>query len=379
MRKAFYFTLILFLPSLIFSVENEDDIIILPSSSVLNQDYFVYGKNIEILGTVNGNVYVFGGQVLIDGTINGNVLIVAGGVELSGKVSQNVWVLSGQVSVTGTVGKSIKGVSATIELYPRAHVGQSVILLAERVDLKSTIEQHARVYASTLRLSECIGGNLYAHVRSMRIASNAYIGGNVEYWSHKKALISSDAQIQGEISHHPSLFYHIFHGKIFKSLKIGSKLATLIMNFFYTFVIALIMMRYFPQCIEDTVEALNTKTFQAFIAGVILVFLLPLLFTLLLITIVGIPFAFTLLVINVISFYTVKILTITWISNYIFSKRNFDKHRCLYFIFGLIIYYFLTLIPYIGRVVAALTLLLGLGGLILGRIDRSKKKKINNY
>lgn len=382
MRKARRFALIfLLLPLFLFSLESDNgdediNIVVLPANAVVNHDYFAYGKSVEIDGTVNGDLYVFGGQVFIDGTVNGDVLIAGGSVEISGKVSQDVRLLSGQASISGEVGRNVTAVTATIEFSPSARIHNNIVVLSGNVDLESSIGNNARVYASNLRLSDGIGGKLYAYVGQMRITSKAEIQGDVEYWSNKNALIDPHAKIGGKLTHHPSFFYSIFHGKIFKTLKIGSKLAALLMNFFYTFVIALIMMRYFPQRIEGTLYALNHKLLQSFIAGIVLVILLPLLFLALLITIVGVPFALTLLAINVISFYTAKILVIIWGAKHLFRRFDFKKHKRIYFAFGLIIYYIISLIPYLGTAVSLGALLLGLGGLILGKIDQSEKKKL---
>ena len=93
----------------------------------------------------------------------------------------------------------------------------------------------------------------------------------------------------------------------------------------------------------------------------------PLVVLALLITIVGVPFALTLLAINVISLYTAKILSILWISKHLFYRLDFRKHIRLYFAFGLIVYFLLTLIPYFGTALSLAALLMGLGGLILGK------------
>ena len=381
MRKAFHFALILLLlPSLLcaFAGPNEDEtsVVVLPSTAVLNQDYFAYGKTVEVSGKVNGDVYVFGGQVFIDGEVNGDVLVAGGSVEISGKVSKDVRLLSGQASISGTVGRNVTALTATIEFAPSAKVGRNIVVVSGNVDLESNVVKNARVYASNLRVSDGVGGHLYAYVGSMRVTSKANIKGNVEYWSNKNAVVDPHAQIGGELIHHPSLFYGVVHGKIFKSLKIGSKFAALVMNFFYTLVIALIMMRYFPQRIRGAVDALNHRLFQSLIAGIVIVIVLPLLFLALLITIVGVPFALTLLAINVITFYTAKILTIVWLAKHIFRRFDFNKHRRLYFSFALIIYYILTLIPYVGTVVSIAALLLGLGGVVLGKMDSGEKKKV---
>jgi cytoskeletal protein CcmA (bactofilin family) len=381
MRKAFHFALmLLFLPSFLCafadSDEDEASVVVLPSTAVVNHDFFAYGKTVEVSGTVNGDVYVFGGQVFIDGVVNGDVLVAGGSVEISGKVSKNVRLLSGQASISGTVGRNVTALTATIEFAPSSRVGQNIVVVSGNVDIESIVANNARIYASNLRVSDGIGGRLYAYVASMRITSKAKIDGGVEYWSNKNAVIDPHAKISGDLIHHPSFFYSVFHGKVFKSLKIGSKFAALVMNFFYTLVIALIMMRYFPQRISGAVDALNHKIFPSLLAGIVIVFILRLLFLALLITIVGVPFALTLLAINVISFYTAKIFSIIWLAKHIFCRFDFNKHRRLYFAFALIIYYLLTLIPYFGTVVSIAALLLGLGGLVLGKMDQGEKKKV---
>ena len=108
------------------------------------------------------------------------------------------------------------------------------------------------------------------------------------------------------------------------------------MNFFYSFIIGLIMLRYFPQRIDRTIETLNSKPMQSLVAGIVLVFLLPIVMLMLLITILGVPFALTLLSLTVVGFYTAKILSILWLSTHLFRRFEFKNHKKLYFAFGLI-------------------------------------------
>ena len=352
--------------------DDEVDIVVLPNNAVVNNDYFAYGRSVEISGTVNGDVYVFGGQVFIDGTVNGDIIAAAGSIEISGTVSHDVRLLAGQASISGHIGRNLTGVTATIELFPSAKIGNNVVIVSGNSDLGSTIKNNARLYASSVRISDRIDGNVTAYVGQMRISSKANIGGGVEYWSNNNALIDSNAHIGKGVKHHPSFFYKLFHGKLSTILKISSKLATLLMNFFYSFVIGLIMMRYFRRRIDRTILALNQKPLQSLITGLVLVFLLPLTFLALIITILGVPFALTLLSLTVVTFYTAKVLSILWVSKLLFYRFDFQKHMRLYFAFGLIVYFLLTLIPYVGFAVSLAALLLGLGGGVLSKMERQK-------
>ena len=210
----------------------------------------------------------------------------------------------------------------------------------------------------------------------LRVTSKVAIGGALEYWSNKNALIDPNAQIKGGVVHHPSFFYDLFHSKLLKGLRIGSKLAALMMNFFYSFIIGLIMIRYFPQRVEQTIQTLKQKPAQSLVAGIVLLFLLPIIMLMLIITILGVPFALTLLSLTVVGFYTAKILSILWMSTHIFRKFEYKKHKRLYFAFGLIVYFIVTLIPYVGTIITVAALLFGIGGAALGKIEKTPKKSL---
>ena len=377
------FTLIfLFFFSILFAEEEErvgGEIIVLPSTAVVNNDYFANGRSVEISGTVNGDVYVLGGQVFIDGDINGDVLVAGGSIEISGTVSKNVRLLAGQALITGHIGRNLTAVTATIELSPASTIGHNVVIVSGNTDLESKVGNNVRLYSSSVRITDNIKGKVLAYVGNLRITSKVIIGGALEYWSNKNALIDPNAKIQGGVTHHPSFFYELFHSKILKGLKLGSKLAALLMNFFYSFIIGLVMLRYFPRRIDRTVEVLNRKPAQSLLAGIVLVFLLPITMLALLITILGVPFALTLLSLTVVGFYTAKILSILWLSTHIFRKFEFKKHKRLYFAFGLIVYFILTMIPYLGTVVAVAALLLGIGGAALGKIEKETKGSLQRF
>lgn len=371
---SFFLVLLFFSPLFAAELRKEIDrpgVVVVKSQQVIPHDYFAYGRSVEISGTIDGDLYVCGSQVFIDGIVRGDVLVLGGSVEITGLVTQNVRLVAAQVTVSGAVGGSLSGLAATVELTPSASIGKNVVLLVGNADLSGKVHSNARMYASNLRISREVGGNVTAYVGQMRVTSKALVGGNIEYWSHHRAIIDQEAGVKGKILHHPSFFYYLMHGKIFKGLRIGSKLAALCMNFLYTLGMALLLFRYFPIRLEDSIKVLNQRPLQAFLTGALLLFLLPIACLMLLITIVGIPFALTLLAINVISFYTAKIFSIFWFSKSLFCRFDYKRHKKLYFSATLFLYSLLTLIPYLGMILSVVALIFGLGGVILSRHQKS--------
>lgn len=345
---------------------------ILPAGEVFHGDYMAKGRSIEISGTVNGDVYAFGGQVIIDGTVNGNVLLLGGTLQMEGFVSQNIRALAGQVIVSGHVGGNITACSGSVEVLASADVGNSVIALAGNVDLAGPVHGEVFVGTSNLRIAGFVGGDVTAYVNRLRVTSKAHIDGSLEYRSHTPATIDTLALIKGEVNYHPSLLYNVAQNGWIRSLRIGAKLLPLFMNFFYTLVLGLIIIRYFPHSIERAVKALMISPWSALLAGVVILVILPIVSLLFLMTILGAPFAITLIAVNVFAFYTAKIFVIMWLEKRFFVKR-FQRRRRLYFFWGLIAYFMVTMIPYIGHVISISAMILGLGAMVRGRIISSSE------
>ncbi len=347
--------------------QDDAESVVIPTTRVINQDLFLSGDVIEVSGTINGDLYVLGKQIFIDGTINGDLLAIGASVTVNGIVTNSIRVLGAQVEVNGVASRNLSILAANLELGPKADIGLNATIFAGNASIDSTIRHDVRLHASTARVSGTIGNNIRASVGHLRITSKAKIQGALAYWSDQPALISKDAVIQGKITHHPSLFSRFFQKKWVKGLKMGSKLAGLLMNFVYSLVIGLIVLRYFPKRIERATYVLNHQPMKALIAGIVVLTLLPLSCLLLLMTILGTPFALALLSVTILGFYTAKLLPLFWLKKRLISKGKWTSHPQWLFAFLLILYFGLTLIPYVGTALSTAALLFGLGSLVLGK------------
>ncbi|MDX8431211.1 MAG: polymer-forming cytoskeletal protein [Candidatus Algichlamydia australiensis] len=374
MRRLF---LLFFIPLLLFAQDEQeidDSIIIVPRDQVINDDYYAWGGTIEIAGVINGDLYVTGSQIFIDGTVNGDVLVAGGSVNISGQVVGDLRLLSGQTLITGSIGRSATLVSGNVEMTSPASIGRNLSALCGNMDLAGRLEGNGHIYSSSLRLSDRVGGNIAAYVGRMRATSTTNIQGKLEYWSDQLALISPGATIQGGLLHHPSFIYTLSQHPWLKWLQIGSKLATLLMNFFYSLILGFIFMRYFQHRLDRAFSAMERKPLQSLITGALVLIVLPLISLLLLMTILGVPFALTLLAINVIGFYTGKIFTMLFVTRWGLGKLHKEKWRKIGYMLTLIGYFFLTMIPYFGQALVFAVTLFGLGAIVTGRADLAKSQ-----
>ncbi len=345
-------------------------IIVLSSGTVHQGDYFAFGDSVEISGEVNGDVYILANQIVIDGTIHGDVLVAGGSLDISGTVTGNVRSLAGQVLLSGNVGNNVTAVAGNVQLLASSTIGNNVVITAGNVDLSSKIGDNATVVASNLRISAYIANKVQAYVGQLRITSRASIGGDIDYQSSTLAWVDQGASIKGKLIHHPSLVHELVHGTWIQSLLVGGKVVALLMNFAYTLVVGIILIKMFPKNLEGALQVLKTHPWKALSWGLMLLILLPLASLILLMTILGVPFALTLIAANIIGFYTAKIYSVFWISNMVFGRLKFRANRMPILTLGLVLYFLLTSIPVIGFIISFAAMLFGLGAGTLAQARR---------
>jgi hypothetical protein len=105
-----------------------------------------------------------------------------------------------------------------------------------------------------------------------------------------------------------------------KGVILGSKILVVMMNFAFTFVFGLIVIKLFPSQVMQTTKVSSEKLMSSLGVGVVVLVLAPILSILLLITVIGAPFALALIALNIFSFYTAKIFFVVWMTARPFSQ-----------------------------------------------------------
>jgi len=362
---------LLLLLSPLMAEEKEEKILILPREAVHEGDYFAIASNIEISGEVKGDVYLFGQQIVIDGKVGGDVIAIGGTIDISGEVLGNIRATGGQLLLVGTVGRNVTMMGGNAQLLYPAKIAGNLVCVAGNCDLAANIGNDAKVYSSNLRVSGEVKNNLVAHVGDLRITSNANLGGNLQYSSNAIAFIDPTAQIHGEIIHHPSAFKNFLKGQWLEGFYFISRIAGVLMNFLFSFVVGWVLIRYYPKRLHAVLSALRSHPLKSLGMGAMLMVVLPLLSLLLLITILGAPFAIALMGLSAIFFYAAKTIPILTFCNKYLTKFHLEPNSLSLFAIGLVIYFTLVRIPYVGVLIALTCLLLGVGA---SAFSRSQKR-----
>lgn len=368
--KFFLTILLLFGCFFLQAKEEEEASQSIPKGTIHQGDYFAAGGTIKISGVVTGNVFVFGSQVLVDGKIGGDLVAAGGSLNIAGEVGKNARLMGGQVQLNGIIHGNATVVGGNIELFSQAQIKGKASLTGSVVNVGGHIEKNLTLRASDSFFSGTIGGNVKAHTNHLHLGPQAQIEGDLQYTGEEEALIEEGGKVGGIKSYQTSSAARFFHGEGKKVVLFFSHFMALFMNFLFSFVVGIIFLKGLSHRLKIILEVFQKKPWKAFWTGLLATILLPIVCLILFITILGLPFALALIGFSVLTFYSAKVFPIIWISNWISPKVRLRKNTIWVFFLGLVLFFLIIEIPFVGGVISLMTTFLGIGALVLERFHK---------
>jgi len=332
---------------------------------VVDQDYGAVAEVVRISGTVLGDVYAVGGQVFIDGRVEGDLLALGGVVHIAGEVTQNVRAAGGEVVVSGTIGRNATIAGVNVTFTDEARVQGGVVIGGANVFLSSPVGKEVRVAGRNFTLANVVAGDVEAAVENIGLTGRARIEGDFTYWSNKEAQIDEGAVVLGvqERKSPQQLTGRV--GKIIEPATRWVKPVLGLSSFFTTLLLGFLLIRFFPGFSRATVHTLQAAKWRSLTTGITALLFIPLLFGILIITIVGIPLGFLLLFVSSLLLYTSRIFVMLFLGQFLLDRfsvrKNREERQGLAFVLGLAVYSLLILIPVVGWLVSFGAMLFGLG------------------
>jgi cytoskeletal protein CcmA (bactofilin family) len=355
----------------------EQEVVTVGKGEIVNRDFFLAGGDIvEISGVVNGDVVIAGGQLTVDGVVNGDVLAAGGSISISGEVSQDVRVAGGQITISGKVGRNLTVAGGNIEVTSSAEITGGGLFAGGNVTLASPFGGDVYVGAGNLTISNEVNGDVNAGVGSLRLSSGTKILGDLTYVSDADPLIDSSASVSGQILRkdipESDWAAKVDEKKAEKTLWSSFR----VVGFLSALLFGLLMLRYYPNHTKSVASTLSGNFLRSTGVGFLVLIIAPLASLFLMITIIGFPLGGLLGFAFMLASYVAKIFAALALGTW--GYKRFGRKETMYmpFILGLLAYYIITMIPFIGGLIAFVVLLSGLGATYLScRILHEKALK----
>lgn len=341
----------------------------LSSEEILDDDLFVFAEEVTIDGILNGDLYVAAGVVRLNGTVNGDVYSVGGLVEVHGTVAQDLISAGGNLVLTGAeIGETAILFGGDTRVDSGSHIGGNLIFGSGTLDVSGDVEKALLGGTGLLRISGIIGRDILVGAEDVRLESGAEVKGNIKYRSANELELSEGATVLGEITQLAPKVKKT--GRFFPGFGIQARYIFAIWSFLGALIIGLLAIYAFPKQTKGIAVELREHPWLSLFLGIGALVLTPVLAVLLLITVIGIPLAAILAVEYAIFWYFAKLVIGLLLGLVLMETFNSEKvNPYLSFAVGLLVYYLLVALPYVGPFIAIFSLIFGMGALVLFQRD----------
>ncbi len=366
-KTIFFISLLiisLFLP--IVNAENETDTNqAVTTNEIQNEitikdgDEYILGDNATINYPVDGNLFVFANNVTITSQIGGDAFICANtiNIEEDGYILSNLFACSNNINIKGSV--------------------YNVYSIGNTLTVDGFVYRDIRSTCNNLNVNGMIGRNVFVDCSAINfkgqpnteetspITSYGSIQGNLNY-SSKNELSIPDGHVSGEVKFSQILDVQRNISDYIYSL--GAILVSAI-------ILWLIGLWISPKLIHNNIKDLTLKKVLQIISIGILV---PIILTLLSLIILIIPITshlfVLLLCILVILFFISTSVTIININDMLCDNLRIAQNmqKLGFLILSTLVFWLLTLIPYLGLVISFIAIIWGIGSISYSLLIKEK-------
>jgi cytoskeletal protein CcmA (bactofilin family) len=365
MRIAFLGGLLLLIPFLSFAAEfRTGEQSSFSREESIADDLYMAGGNVSASGSVQGDLIAVGGNVLLGGFVSADRMAGGGTLTILGDTDGDVRFGGGNVTIQGAVGGDIIGGGGQVSLIGES-VGGDVAIVGGAVTIDSPIAGVVHIVGGDIRINAPIASNVFIKADKVTLGSKAVLAGNLTYSASEPARIEDGAVVRGTTE---------FEERPDRATKAGMAAALLALfsiwmmaKFLMILIGAAAITYFFHRFARELVATAGVQPWMEIMRGLIVSIVLPVVSIALLTTVIGIPLgALGLLVTFTLSIFAHLAAPIVLGT----LVHKWTRHPAGYVVnwktvvLGVVIYFFLGLIPFLGGLVKVLVCLLALGAVL---------------
>jgi len=367
---AIFIIIGLFLISIPLIALAAEQVIYVGENEIIEGNFIKVAGTIDINGPVNGDVIVAGSSITINAAVAGDVIAAGNTIRIKGPVGGSIRVAGNSIDIEKDVARNVWAFGSTVRIAKEVNVGWDFLGAGANIELKGKIGRNVWASGANVVIANEVGGSLESEVGEagqLVLYEGAVVKGGVVYRSlnEDQLIIKEGAVIDGEVTK-KELFLPAEQkinkgiGQVFYFLKIVS--------FFALLVIGLVLVSLVPKILLQAEEKMIKKPVVSIGWGFIYLIAVPVLAVLLMFTIIGFPLALMIVPIYLITLYICKAIAGFVIGLLIFNKlakeEKYKGSLIWPMVFGLILVFVATGLPFIGWLIKLLLIVWALGALM---------------
>ena len=339
----------------------------LPKEKVINETAVISATNLTVDSDINGDLLCAGKDVVVNSNIKGDILCVAQSIKINGNIDGNIRVIAQSVEINGLVSRNVYTLSQNLSLTKFSSIKGDIFFGVQNVDLRGSLGRDLLGAADQLTISGSLLRNAKVTASRVNLVDPAKIGGDFEYYMDTNGTASvSQKNVKGNILKHEIVRKEIPQ-KEMKDISLVAKFMGKIFWIISTLLLGFIVIYFLKNKVIERTQIISKKPAITGLTGLAVLILTPIVFCLLLVSLIGVPAAFVLILEYIISIMLATvypaILVGKWIIKFFTKKQAGGLVGPL--VVGIVVTGLLMFIPAIGFLTGFIFLCLGVGSTFL--------------
>lgn len=336
-------------------------------SATIGDDVYSAGALTELSQPASDDAYLAGAVVTVAQEVENDVVAAGSSVTIAADIGDDLRAVGSLVTLTGSVGDDAVLAGGMVNVASGATVAGSAILAGGAVSFSGEIEGDLAIYSDETNFAGTVGGNVTIQSKKIVIDDSAKINGKLTYFAEKDLEISSGVASEVERK----------DPKVFSKGELASKGALVgkVFGLLVMLVAGAVLLASCGKGADVYASNFRKRYWRSLIVGALL-FAVPLVVILLLVTAVG-----ALLGVMVLLAWILTLISAAVLSGYAIGSlvwRKSDKSygaKLLTLIAGALIIAALGFVPLLGGAIQLVIFVLSLGSIALTKFELYKTAK----
>nr|WP_217345213.1 hypothetical protein [Noviherbaspirillum sp. L7-7A]MBV0879449.1 hypothetical protein [Noviherbaspirillum sp. L7-7A] len=247
---------------------------------------YLAGGEVRVTQAVTADLYAAGGSVSVAQSVAEDATLAGGKIDVTAPVGQDLRVTGGKIHVDARVGGDLAAAGGNVSISPASRIGGDVMLAGGDVRFAGQAMKDIKLAGGKLVLAGEVKGNARLYGQDIRLEPGARIVGDLVYASENPLSDEELALVAGKVrreddapGRHRNTGGGWMHPVFFISmLACGS-----------------ILFLVFPNAVKGAEETMRHTPLKSLALGLVLLFALPPVAILFVVTLIGIPIGFGLM------------------------------------------------------------------------------------
>jgi cytoskeletal protein CcmA (bactofilin family)/anti-sigma factor RsiW len=343
-------------PAAAADVEHGKPSYTLPAGQEVKTDLIVAADRTRIDGDVDGDLIVFSDSVTVNGHVKGDIIAFGAQVRVNGPVDGNIRVWGQTFALDSAVAKNVMALTGAAEFDEKSTVGGTLTMFSGATELNGKIAGDFLAYVGDLNITGSLGHDVTVRGGKVNIGPNAVIVGQAKFTGDREPEVSPSAKLGSPIQ-----FTLLKHGPNYSRPRYYWHQ---VMYWGASFVLGLVILLIAPGFFFDT-EQMCKKVAPAIGFGALFLFATPIAALIVCATIVGLSVGIPALLFYGMALYAAKIFVGAWLGEKLLGAGVGIGSALGRMAIGLAILRILHMLPYAGFWFGLLTVMWGLGAMVL--------------